>query len=170
MSKGNTGIRNAFFLFLIGLMLCAMIICIKPVIVKGSSMDDTLQENNYLLVNKLAYRDVEHPGYEDIIVFESSLEGGELLIKRVIGVEGDEIRIQNGEVYRNNRLLCEDYVNALTDGCLVYTIPEDKVFVMGDNRPYSLDSRSSEVGLVSEDDILGRVAVRLFPFDKVEKF
>lgn len=170
MRDCNTGIKNACFLFLIGLMLCTMIICIKPVIVQGSSMNDTLQENNYLLVNKLAYKNAEHPEYGDIIVFSSTITNGDFLIKRVIGVEGDEIRIQDGEVYRNNELLCEDYVDAFTDGCLVSIIPDNKVFVMGDNRPCSLDSRSSEVGLVSEENILGKVAIRLFPFDKIERF
>ena len=85
---------------------------IKPTIVKESSMEPTLYENNYLIINKLSYFHKDHPNYGDIIVFHSSIDktdgtGKKLLIKRVIGVEGDVMSIRDGQVYRNGELLDE---------------------------------------------------------------
>lgn len=150
---------------------------IKPTIVKERSMEPTLYENNYLFINKLAYITAEHPDYGDIIVFESDIEkddgnGKKLLIKRVIGVENDVIDIHGGKVYRNGKQLEEGYImEGFTTGEVnSYTVPSDCVFVMGDNRSVSLDSRASEIGAVTEESILGRAFVRLYPFDEIELF
>lgn len=155
----------------------AITMVIKPTIVKESSMEPTLYENNYLFVNKLSYMTKDHPDYGDIIIFESDMErddgkGKKLLIKRVIGVEGDVITITGGVVYRNGQALDEPYTLEGYTDCwereiVDYTVPADEVFVMGDNRSISLDSRSSEVGCVSEDAIVGRAFVRLFPFNEI---
>lgn len=146
---------------------------IKPTVVKESSMEPTLYSNNYLFINKLAYITKDHPEYEDIIVFRSDLDrddgkGKKLLIKRVIGVEGDVITISDGIVYRNQTALDEPYtLEGYTSGELIeFTIPEDEVFVMGDNRSVSLDSRDPSVGTVSEDAIMGKAFIRLFPFSE----
>lgn len=162
-------VKDIVFALAIVLVVTAVI---KPTIVKEHSMDPTLQENNYLLINKLAYKigDVEHG---DIIVFESEMkkEDGEnkLLIKRVIGLPGETITIQNGEVYIDGVMLQEDYLNdGTTSGELLnYTVPEGQYFVMGDNRLVSIDSRSEEVGCVSEDAIMGKAFVRLYPFNEI---
>ena len=152
---------------------------IKPTVVKETSMLDTLQENNYLLVNKMIYKTKDHPTRGDIIVFHSELINEEtgkkmLLIKRVIAVEGDTIKFDNNQVYLNGKLLKEDYIydeaseyRAYPNG-ETYTIGKDEVFAMGDHRSVSLDSRASDVGMVSEDDIMGKAFVRLFPFDEIE--
>ena len=147
---------------------------IKPTIVKESSMEPTLYENNYLFINKMAYIKAEHPDYGDIIVFKSNIDkddgnGKKLLIKRVIGVENDVIDIHDGMVYRNGTALDESYtLDGITSGNVDnYLVPEDCVFVMGDNRGISLDSRSSEVGAVEEDSIVGKAFVRLYPFDEI---
>ena len=146
---------------------------IKPTIVKESSMEPTLYENNYLFINKLAYKTKDHPGYEDIIVFKSGLEtddgkGKKLLIKRVIGVEGDVMTVSEGVVYRNGYPLEEPYtLEGYTNGTVSeLTVPQDQVFVMGDNRSISLDSRDPSVGTVSEDDIMGKAFLRLYPFSE----
>ena len=102
---------------IIAIIIVAVItVIIKPTIVKESSMEPTLYENNYLIINKLSYFHKDHPGYGDIIVFKSDLEktdgtGKKLLIKRVIGVEGDTMTIQDGKVYRNGELLDEPYIH-----------------------------------------------------------
>lgn len=147
---------------------------IKPTIVKERSMEPTLYENNYLFINKMAYITAEHPDYGDIIVFKSNIDkddgnGKKLLIKRVIGVENDVIDIHDGMVYRNGTALDESYtLDGITSGNVDnYLVPEDCVFVMGDNRGISLDSRSSEVGAVEEDSIVGKAFVRLYPFDEI---
>ena len=100
---------------LIALVIVVVItLIIKPTIVKESSMESTLYENNYLFVNKLAYLTADHPDYGDIIVFKSHIQrddgkGDKLLIKRVIGVENDVIDIHDGVVYRNGTALDEPY-------------------------------------------------------------
>ena len=91
-------------------VICVIMICslfvIKPTIVRGESMTPTLQDGNYLILNRLAYSEHE-PEYGDIIVVRSEYDGGELLIKRVIGVAGDEISIDAHDVYRNGQRLEE---------------------------------------------------------------
>ena len=148
---------------------------IKPTIVKESSMESTLHENDYLFVNRQAYLTADHPDYGDIIVFQSHIQrddgkGEKLLIKRVIGVENDVIDIHDGVVYRNGKALEEPYTKeGYTEGDISnYKVSENEVFVMGDNRRVSLDSRSSEVGTVSEDSIVGKAFIRLYPFNKIK--
>ena len=137
-------------------------------------MEPTLYENNYLLVNKMAYITSDHPDYGDIVVFQSDIDkedgsGKKLLIKRVVGVENDTISIADGVVYRNGTPLDEPYtLEGYTSGDVdSYHVPQDQVYVMGDNRSISLDSRAEEVGTVSEDDIIGKAFVRLYPFDQI---
>ena len=159
-------------------IVLAVTAVIKPTIVKESSMLDTLQENNYLFVNKLAYKFKDHPDRGDIIVFRSDLTNDEdgskkLLIKRVIGVEGDEISFENDQVYRNGELITEDYIfqeepeyRGYPNGS-TFTVGEDEIFAMGDHRSVSLDSRSPDVGMVQEDSVVGKAFVRLFPFNEI---
>ena len=159
-------------------IVLAITAVIKPTIVKESSMLDTLQENHYLFVNKLAYKFKNHPERGDIIVFRSDLTNEEdgskkLLIKRVIGVEGDEISFENDQVYRNGELITEDYIYAEDPSFRGYpngstfTVGEDEIFAMGDHRSVSLDSRSADVGMVMEDSVVGKAFVRLFPFNEM---
>ena len=162
------------FILIAAAVVVIITLIIKPTIVKERSMEPTLYENNYLFINKLAYITADHPDYGDIIVFESNIDnddgdGKKLLIKRVIGVENDVIDIHDGTVYRNGTALDESYtLEGFTTGDISnYVIPEDKVFVMGDNRSVSLDSRDEAVGTVYEDDIIGKAFVRLYPFDEI---
>ena len=154
-------------------IVLAITLAIKPTLVKESSMEPTLYENNYLFVNKLAYITKDHPEYEDIVVFESDIDrddgkGKKLLIKRVIGVEGDNISIADGVVYRNGHPVEDAYtLEGYTSGQISdLTVPENEVFVMGDNRSISLDSRNASVGTVSEEAILGKAFIRLYPFNE----
>ncbi len=152
-------------------LIIALIITtfVKPTIVKNYSMSPTLNENNFLLINRFLYKR-STPETGDIIVFQSDLktEDGQdkLLIKRVIGVPGDEIKIEEGKVYINDELLKEDYIPGVyTEGDIDMIIPENKLFAMGDNRNNSLDSR--ELGLVDFETIVGKAFLRLYPFDKI---
>lgn len=156
------------------IIVIAITLVIKPTIVKESSMEPTLYENNYLFVNKLAYLTKDHPDYGDIIIFNSDIDkedgsGKKILIKRVVGVENDVITISEGNVYRNGVKLDEPYtLEGFTTGDMAdYVVPQDEVFVMGDNRSVSLDSRSEEVGTVSEDSIIGKAFVKLYPFNEI---
>lgn len=90
------------------------------------------------------------------------------LIKRVIGLPGDSIRVTDEKVYVNGNLLDEAYVSSPTTGEVdIEKIPEGQYFMMGDNRSVSLDSRSMEVGTIEQDRIIGKVLVRVFPFNKI---
>lgn len=143
---------------------------IKPTIVKESSMEPNLYENNYLIINKLAYKTGE-PQRGDIIVFESELEDengrDKLLIKRIIGLPGETVSVENDMVYINGELLEEDYLkDGITPGYVVdYTVPEGELFVMGDNRVVSIDSR--DLGTIELEDVMGKAFVRLYPFSQI---
>lgn len=151
--------------------------------VEGNSMNNTLQNGDRLVVSNLFYT----PKTGDIVVFQQS-DGyfKEPLIKRVIAVGGQTLKIDfnNWAVYVDGVKLDETYVKrelaadmnrenfytyyvAVLDENGVLTIPEGYVFVMGDNRNASSDSRFAGVGLVSESDIMGKAVFRLFPFSKI---
>ncbi|MCT4607434.1 MAG: signal peptidase I [Marinisporobacter sp.] len=156
-------------------VVIAMIITqfVRPTLVKGYSMYPTLNEYNYLIINKIPYM-MHDPEKGDIVVFKSHLktvEGNDKdLIKRVIGVAGDQIKVTEGNVYVNGEKLNEPYINGdYTPGEVELEVPENMIFVMGDNRPNSLDSRDERVGPVDMDTVRGKVLVRLYPFNKIGK-
>ena len=125
--------------------------------VDGQSMVPTLDHGDKLIVWGAGYQ----PQRGDVVIVDGYTSYGKPLIKRVIAMGGDTIRIDydTGEVWVNEQLLQEDYIAEPTylgyDVQFPYTVPEGTVFVMGDNRNASLDSRSSYVGCINEKDILG---------------
>lgn len=147
---------------------------VQPTIVSGQSMYPTLEDKDYLLINKLSYNK-EIPNRGDILVFKSGLIDNKTshkknLVKRVIALPGEHILIKNNEVYINGKYLSEDYLNDVyTDGDIDIVVPNNHVFTMGDNRPNSGDSRDSKIGTVPLDDIIGKVALRAYPFNKFGK-
>ena len=145
---------------------------IKPTLVSGDSMLPTLHENDYLIINKIGYK-IGEPKNGDVIVFKSDLEKNDGttkdLVKRIIGVAGDQVVIKDGKVYLNDKLLDETYLSEGMDttGDVDIVVPEGKLFVLGDNREVSLDSRYEQVGLVDVNDVEGKVLVRLYPFNDI---
>lgn len=153
-------------------LLVAIVIVqfVKPTIVRQSSMEPNFHDRDYLFVSKQAYRFAE-PQRGDVVVFDSSLvdENGakKLLIKRIIGLPGEELDIIDEKVYINNILLDEDYtMDGTTYGEIRdFTIPAGEYFCMGDNRDVSIDSRDPDVGCVKETQLVGKVFFRLLPFE-----
>ncbi|MEA4921305.1 MAG: signal peptidase I [Clostridiaceae bacterium] len=133
--------------------------------VLGNSMYPTLKNGDRVLVQLMGYDEAQNG---DIVVIMASQFDDEPLVKRVIAVAGDVIEIGGeGEVYINGEKLYEPYINEqyFSQGSLdaPYTVPEGHVFVMGDNRNHSADSRLEEIGALNTDDIIGKVFFRLWP-------
>ena len=140
--------------------------------VNMTSMYPTVNNSDVVFLNKTAYW-FGGPESGDIIVFEreqSNDSQTKNYIKRVIGVPGDTIEITNGNVYRNGVLLDEPYLIVTTNGSYHITVPENKYFVMGDNRTVSVDSRSPSIGFVDKSEILGRVVFKTKPFGTIPKY
>lgn len=177
----------AYFVLIILIMLSVRSVVIDPVRVDGRSMQETLEDNDIMLVNRLAYV-FSSPKRGDIVIcyypdkyYEDSDLKYATRVKRVIAVAGDTIELKDGSVYVNGELLDEPYLNgkitpeddligyeegaiSLLDGNVV---PEGTVFVMGDNRPVSRDSRNSKVGPIPLYRVIGKVCMVLYPFDKL---
>ncbi len=141
----------------------------RPTLVKQESMYPTLHENDYLILDKLSYR-FQEPERGDIVVFNAALVNDSRddrdLIKRVIGLEGDHVVVKDGKTYLNGEKVKEVYLNgSYKRGDVDIVVPEDKVFVMGDNREVSFDSR--DIGPIGIQTIRGKVLVRLYPFDRI---
>lgn len=163
--------------------------------VRHSSMENTLFEDQRLVIDEITYKFTE-PKNGDIITFFESEEKGSILddftrlmdriaqsiagdsnsdehgslVKRVIGVEGDLIDIRDGYVYRNGEKLDEPYVKGTTKPKgmkLPLIVGKGELFVLGDNRVVSIDSR--ELGLISIKQVEGKVVFRVFPFDRMGK-
>lgn len=131
--------------------------------VDSFSMEPTLNKGDFVIVNKVSYK-LGSPRQGDIIVFHYPPNPEEQYIKRVIGLAGDQIRIADGEVYINGELLIEPYIQAPTSRGGDWEIPQDSLFVMGDNRNNSSDSRVW--GVVPYDYIVGKATVIYWPPDK----
>lgn len=146
-------------------------------IVQGSSMENTLSENDRLLIEKISVRfgkidrgdiiTINDPEGDDGINLRNSP-----IIKRVIGIEGDLVEIRDGDVFVNDEILEEDYIRGdktfpVTDGYSSVKVPEGYVYVIGDNRIVGQSSDSREFGAVKTDYIGGRAVLRFFPFKRI---
>ena len=154
-------------------LMVALVICIalfifvvRVIDVSGSSMWPTLKNGDKMIVSDLFYK----PKYGDVIVFKTDrYDPNKALVKRVIATEGQEISIDfdRGVVYIDGSPIEEDYIAELTMTKLDFigpqTVPDGCIFVMGDNRNASTDSRKKEIGMVDEQMILGRAYYVAFP-------
>ncbi len=133
--------------------------------VENISMEPTLQPGEFILVNKLAYRlgDVDRG---DVVIFHYPLNPSEDYIKRVIGVPGDEVAVQNGQVLVNGNALNEPYIMAPPHYNNAWTVPEGQLFVLGDNRNSSSDSHNW--GFVPMENLVGKALVIYWPLDQIK--
>ena len=138
--------------------------------VSGQSMENTLQDGDSLIVDKISYR-FKDPERFDIVIFEYQYGDEPCFIKRVIGLPGETVQIDtDGNIFINGSVLEEGYgAEVILDpGRAIdpITLGEDEYFVLGDNRNHSMDSRDYSVGNVKKDTIVGKAFIRIFPFDK----
>lgn len=140
-------------------------------VVDGESMENTLFHGDNLIVDKISYR-FNDPERFDVIVFPAHYDSGIYLVKRVIGLPGETVYIdEEGRIYIDDELLEEDFGKEviLSAGMArePITLGPDEYFVLGDNRNESLDSRDYMVGNIRRDEIIGRAWVRIYPFDQI---
>lgn len=136
--------------------------------VEGPSMRPTLLNSERLVVNKFIYRFTE-PQRGDVLVFRYPSDPSRDFIKRVIAVGGDTIEIKDGRVFVNGELLDEPYILERTRGSYpLARVPEGHVFVMGDNRNNSEDSRFRDVGFVPLELIKGKAVLVFWPLDRIK--
>ncbi len=134
--------------------------------IENHSMEPNFYEGQFVLVNKLAYR-LGQPERGDVIVFHNPRNTNEDYIKRIIGLPGDTVEVHDAAVYINGVQLVEDFThNYIPSGEYMpaVTVADNQLFVMGDNRPNSSDSRV--FGPISQDLAVGKAWLRIWPLDK----
>ena len=169
-NSGVAGVYDILRSVLISASILILIITFvfTMVIVDGRSMQHTLESGDKIIVTKMGYQ----PKDGDVIVVGKSEEGySKPIVKRVIATEGQtlEIDFENQQVIVDGKVLDEPYISSETiEGTaeIPEVIPEGYVFVMGDNRYISMDSRYKDIGLVNVDDIVGKAVFVVFPFDR----
>ncbi|MFS0726135.1 signal peptidase I [Paenibacillus sp. 1P07SE] len=139
--------------------------------VEGQSMEPTLVEKEWLFVNKFIYL-IGKPVHEDVVILKDpdALPGvRDYLVKRIIGVPGDQIEIRGHQLYRNGELIIERYTNVHIDGpdMAPLTVAEGQYFVMGDNRHERASRDSRSFGTVPEEAIRGRADLILWPITRI---
>lgn len=158
--------------FVGSMFIVVYLFILTPNQVKGASMEPTFHTSEYILTSRITYK-FRKMQRGDVVVFKSPKNPDIEYIKRIIGMPGDVVTITDGVVTVNDNLLSEQYIAATTNlwegGCVKngepYSVPDGEVFVMGDNRPRSSDSR--EFCSIPIQSLIGQVFYRYFPADKI---
>ena len=146
------------YVLIVVVIVVIRIFIATPVKVDGDSMYNTLNDNDLVLLSKLSSID-----RFDIIVLKEN-DNNATIIKRVIGMPGDKVKIRNNKIYINNKIIEDEYAYGETSDYDEITLGDDEYFVLGDNRLISKDSRY--FGAIKKSDIKGKAVFRLFPFTK----
>ena len=156
-------LKVVFISFLIVLPIRAFIV--QPFIVRGPSMEPTYHENEYLIVNEVGYS-FSDPKQFEVIVFRFPNKPSQFFIKRIIGLPGQEVIIRQGKVFVDGKEIDESYLpeGTLTAQDTIMKLDAEEYFVLGDNRAQSSDSRLW--GVLPRNHIVGKVWIRVYPFDK----
>lgn len=155
----------------LAIMVMIYLFITSPQEINGASMEPNFHNGEYILTNKIEYK-LKDPSRGDVVVFKSPRNKEIDYIKRVIGLPGDTVSLQNNALYVNNEKVEEPYLAAdvvifggsyLREGEEI-VVPEGMYFVVGDNRPHSSDSR--EFGPVPKEDFIGKAFLRYWPFSE----
>ena len=165
----NTKIFDVVKSTAISLIIAVFIInfMFQIVTVNGESMIPSLYNNDKLILEKVSYR-ITSPKRNDIVVIKYPADIRERIIKRVIAVAGDKVKINDNILYVNGKTIDEYYKNE--DFMQDYDeaeVPKDSIFILGDNRNFSKDSRSGDIGFVKLNLLEGRAVIRLYLFNKM---
>lgn len=170
-SRVKTLFGNIFYIALaVGLAMLIQTFIVRPFIVSGSSMDPTIKDKEYLIIDEVSYR-FREPVRGEVVVFKSPPEPDKYYIKRVIGLPGETVSIDQGKVTITNTehpdgfILDEPYITHTERDSDREVIPPGSYFVMGDNRAGSYDSR--QWGPLPKEKIRGRAVLRLLPFTNI---
>src|SRR3989338_3315005 len=168
------GIVNFFLDFLetivvaLSIFVVVYLFIVQPHEVKGNSMEPNFHNNEYILTDKISYK-FGQPQRGDVVIFKAPTNPDIDYIKRVIAVAGERVRIEKGDIYINGQQLSEPYLNdrtllfpgsSIKDGEEI-VVPDEHLFVLGDNRPHSSDSR--EFGPIPKRSVIGRAFLRYWP-------
>ncbi len=162
----------------VAIIMAIRALLFKPFYVKGASMEPTYEDNEYLIINEIDYR-FHEPRRGDVVVFRFPRDKTQFFIKRVIGLPEETVSVEGGSVVIRNAqhpdgftldetlYLAED---VKTLGVVTIKLGSDEYFVLGDNRPASLDSRSAILGPIPRSVIIGRTWFRIWPFQRMSAF
>lgn len=156
-------------IFAIAIVVVCLTFVFRLVEVDGGSMNDTLFSGDKIIVTNLFYT----PHNNDVVVISHGSKYAKPIIKRVIAVEGQTVKLdyENEKIFVDGIEISEPYIKGTTfsgnwgDNHIPDVIPEGKIFVMGDNRLVSMDSRSTEIGLIDVENVIGKAQVVVFPFN-----
>jgi len=192
MKSRKTSVWFHLFDVLLNIVIIVTIVAVirtflvSPFEVEGNSMVNTLEDKQYIVINKLAYY-IGEPQRGDVVVFRPPNQQSKHYVKRVIGIPGDEVIIRDGYVFikpasdTEEMRLSEPYLNEHNQGrtfqqppsggntdAIRYAVPEEHYFLLGDNRQGSMDSRSfSPTPFIEEDEIKGKVWFIALPISKI---
>ena len=170
-----TLVWEVFKIFIVALVIIIPIryFLIQPFFVKGASMEPNYEDNEYLVIDEISYR-FRQPQRGEVIVFRYPADPKEFFIKRIIGLSGETIKIENEKITIINSAYPDGFVldetnylkNIQTSGDQTITLKSDELFVMGDNRGASFDSR--RWGPLPQKNIIGRVWLRAWPVTRAQ--
>lgn len=170
---------SAFFLdiiqiiiFAVSIFLFVYLLILQPHKINGESMESNFHNGEYILTEKVTYY-FSRPKRGDVIVFKAPPDGHDEYIKRIIGLPGDSVEVSNCKVYLNDQMLNESYLPptlCTNPGTFALegrklTVPPNNYFVLGDNRPHSLDSRF--FGFIGRDKFTGRAWIIYWPLSRL---
>ena len=147
---------------------------VTPVVVRGDSMYNTLEDGEILFLSKITYKVTNIKRFDIVVVKDLD---NDLIIKRIIGLPGDKIEYKEGTLYINDKIIEEEYTNYIMEDfdvdsiCKITNlecngiIPKNKYLILGDNRKISADSRVK--GLINKNQILGKTIFRIWPLNKI---
>lgn len=155
-------------IYMLMAVLVLFLLVFRVIVVSGPSMRTTLLDGDYLLLLSNTFYHTPRRG-DIVVISKKAFDNGKPIVKRVIATEGQTVDIDfdDGIVYVDGEALEEDYINNLTtyaEGTVFpLTVEEGCIFVLGDNRAVSMDSRSPEIGQIDRREVLGRAVLLLFP-------